>query len=105
MINNDVLDMTHFTDANAGEAEKEVASAFAVRKEEVKNSLTKIFSDSNAAAYKDQPKEIQAYLTYLVSDVLTNGTGVVMSKSINTKDDTYKAVSYTHLTLPTKRIV
>lgn len=61
------------------------------KKEEVKNSLTKIFSDSNAAAYKDQPKEIQAYLTYLVSDVLTNGTGVVMSKSINTKDDTYKA--------------
>ena len=60
MINNDVLDMTHFTDANAGEAEREVASAFAVRKEEVKNSLTKIFSDSNAAAYKDQPKEIQA---------------------------------------------
>ena len=58
----------------------------------MKNSLTKIFSDSNAAAYKDQPKEIQAYLTYLVSDVLTNGTGVVMSKSINTKDDTYKAL-------------
>ena len=107
MINNDVLDMTHFTDANAGEAEKEVASAFAVRKEEVKNSLTKIFSDSNAAAYKDQPKEIQAYLTYLVSDVLTNGTGVVMSKSINTKDDTYKAwkdneLSLIHISEPTR---
>ena len=42
MINNDVLDMTHFTDANAGEAEKEVASAFAVRKEEVKNYSSKI---------------------------------------------------------------
>ena len=28
VINNDVLDMTHFTDPDAGEAEKEVASAF-----------------------------------------------------------------------------
>ena len=41
MINNDVLDMTHFTDPDAGEAEKEVASAFSIRKEEVKNTLTK----------------------------------------------------------------
>ena len=91
MINNDVLDMTHFTDPDAGEAEKEVASAFSIRKEEVKNTLTKVLNDSKAAAYKDQPKEVQAYLTYLVSDVLTNGTGVLMSKSIDTKDATYKA--------------
>ena len=34
---------------------------------------------------------MQAYLTYLVSDILTNGTGVLMSKSIDAKDDTYKA--------------
>ena len=91
MINNDVLDMTHFTDPDAGEAEKEVASAFSIRKEEVKNTLTKVLNDSKAAAYKNQPKEVQAYLTYLVSDVLTNGTGVLMSKSIDTKDATYKA--------------
>ena len=91
MINNDVLDMTHFTDPDAGEAEKEVASAFSIRKEEVKNTLTKVLNDSKAAAYKDQPKEVQAYLTYLVSDILTNGTGVLMSKSIDTKDATYKA--------------
>ena len=91
MINNDVLDMTHFTDPDAGEAEKEVASAFSIRKEEVKNTLTKVLNDSKAAAYKDQPKEVQAYLTYLVSDVLTNGTGVLMSKSIDTKDATYKS--------------
>ena len=58
MINNDVLDMTHFTDPDAGEAEKEVASAFSIRKEEVKNTLTKVLNDSKAAAYKDQPKEI-----------------------------------------------
>ena len=91
MINNDVLDMTHFTDPDAGEAEKEVASAFSIRKEEVKNTLTKVLNDSKAAAYKNQPEEVQAYLTYLVSDVLTNGTGVLMSKSIDTKDATYKA--------------
>lgn len=41
MINNDVLDMTHFTDPDAGEAEKEVASAFSIRKEEVKKYTDK----------------------------------------------------------------
>ena len=91
MIGNDVLDMTHFSDANAGDAEKQVASLFASRKETVKNSLTDIFNNQKAAAYSDQPKEVQAYLTYLVTDVLTNGTGVLMSKAIDTNDDTYKA--------------
>ena len=91
MIGNDVLDMTHFSDANAGDAEKQVASLFASRKETVKNSLTDIFNNQKAAAYSDQPKEVQAYLTYLVTDVLTNGTGVLMSKAIDTNDDMYKA--------------
>ena len=91
MIDNDVLDMTHFSDPNAGDAEKQVASLFANRKEAVKNSLAEIFNNPKAAAYSDQPKEVQAYLTYLVSDVLTNGTGVLMTKAIDTKDDTYKA--------------
>ena len=91
MIDNDVLDMTHFSDPNAGDAEKQVASLFASRKEAVKNSLSEIFNNPKAAAYSDQPKEVQAYLTYLVSDVLTNGTGVLMTKAIDTKDDTYKA--------------
>ena len=90
-INNDILDMSHFTADDAGTAEQEVAAAFASRKEEVKQKVSEVFSDPDAAAYKDQPKEIQAYLTYLVSDVLTNGTGVLIPDKIDSKDSTYQA--------------
>ena len=90
-ISNDILDMTHFGEEDAGAAEQEVYGIFTNRKEEVVQQISDILQDTNAAAYKDQPKEIQAYLTYLVTDVLTNGTQIIMPDAINTNDSTYKA--------------
>lgn len=90
-IGNDILDMNHFAEEDAGATEKEVSGIFTARKEAVKTELTQIFQDPNAAAYRDLSKEMQAYLTYLVTDVLTTGSKVILSDNIDTNDATYKS--------------
>lgn len=90
-IANDILDISHFSSEDAKSAEKEVNGVFSTKKEEVLRELSAIFLDSQAAAYKDMTKEKQAYLTYIVSDILTTNTGVIMADAVDTNDDTYKA--------------
>ena len=90
-IGNDILDMNHFAEEDAGATEQEVSGIFTARKEAVKTELTQIFQDPNAAAYRDLSKEMQAYLTYLVTDVLTTGSKVILSDNIDTNDATYKS--------------
>lgn len=90
-IGNDILDMNHFAEEDAGATEQEVSGIFTARKEAVKTELTQIFQDPNAAAYRDLSKEMQAYLTYLVMDVLTTGSKVILSDNIDTNDATYKS--------------
>lgn len=90
-IGNDILDMNHFAEEDAGVTEQEVSGIFTARKEAVKAELTQIFQDPNAAAYRDLSREMQAYLTYLVTDVLTTGSKVILSDNIDTNDATYKS--------------
>lgn len=90
-IGNDILDMNHFAEEDAGATEQEVSGIFTARKEAVKTELTQIFQDPNAVAYRDLSKEMQAYLTYLVTDILTTGSKVILSDNIDTNDATYKS--------------
>lgn len=90
-ISNEILDMNHFGEEDAGTAEKEVHNAFSSRKEEVKNEISSVFTNPDEKAYKDMSREMQAYLTYIVSDVLTTNTGVIMGDAIDSNDSTYKA--------------
>ena len=82
--------MNHFGAEEAGATEKEVFAAFSARKESVIQDISAILTDPGARAYRDFPKETQAYLTYIVSDLLTGG-GVIRSEAIDTNDATYKA--------------
>ena len=44
-IGNDILDMNHFAEEDAGATEQEVSGIFTARKEAVKTELTQIFQD------------------------------------------------------------
>lgn len=90
-ISNNILDMHHFSDADAKETEKEVAKTFAAKKEKVVQELVKILNNAKASAYKDMSKDKQTYLSYIVNDLLTTKTGVLMSDMIDTEDKTYQA--------------
>ena len=90
-ISNDILDMTHFSDDDAKSTEKAVHKTFSANKEAVLKKLKKMLNSSGAAAYKDQSKEYQAYLSYLVNDMLTSNNKVLLSGKIDSSDKTYKA--------------
>lgn len=90
-ISNDILDMNHFSEKDAGDVEKEVYDSFSSQKKKVLKELKSILNDSEEKAYKDMSKEYQAYLTYIVTDLLTTSRQVLMSDAIDTGDSTYKA--------------
>lgn len=90
-ISNDILDMNHFSEKDAGDIEKEVNDSFSSQKKKVLKELKSILNDSEEKAYKDMSKEYQAYLTYTVTDLLTTSRQVLMSDAIDTGDSTYKA--------------
>lgn len=90
-ISNNILDMHHFEETDAKDTEREVFHKFSAKKEKVVSELVDILNNPKAAAYKDMSKEKQAYLSYIVNDLLTTSTGVLMSDAIDTNDETYQA--------------
>lgn len=87
---NEIFDTGHFSAADAGSTERAVGEAQAVRKEEVITEILNLLNDPNAAAYAECSKEVQAYLSYVASDLLNTG-GIIQKDSINTEDETYQA--------------
>ncbi len=88
-IGNDLIDMDHFAEEDAGNAEKSVAASFTAYKEEVLEYLKSVMADPNSVLYTELPREQQAYQSYIVNDILTAG-GVLMQDAIDTSDATYK---------------
>ena len=89
-IDNDIVDMSHFSAEGAGAAEQSVYGKFAPYKEQVLSQLTSIMQDGNASAYRDMSREWQAYLSHVVNEVLTGENSVIMSDAIDTDDETYQ---------------
>ena len=90
-LSNDILDMNHFSEDDAKATEKEVYAAFSKKKEKVLEEVSEILNDPDAKAYEDMSQEWKAYLTYIVTDMLTTNQKVIMSNVIDKNDETYKA--------------
>ncbi len=88
---NDILDMNHFSEEDAKDTEKEVYKAFSKKKEKVLKKVSEVLSNPNEKAYKDMSQEWKAYLTYIVTDMLTTNNQVILSSAVDTADETYKA--------------
>ncbi len=88
---NDILDMNHFSEEDAKATEKQVYKTFSEKKQRVLEKVSEVLSDPNGKAYKDMSQEWKAYLTYIVTDMLTTNNKVIMSSAIDTSDETYKA--------------
>ncbi len=91
LIENNILDMGHFSDPDAGSNEKAVYQAYTEYKSAVLDQLRNLLEDPNGAAYQNLSKEWQAYMTYIITDFLRNSENVIMADEINTSDETYQA--------------
>ena len=90
-IGNEIIDTEHFAHVDATNTEKAVYSAYSRRQEQ---AISKIISDlesPSAPAYKNLSKEMQAYMYYISSQLLTSKTNILLSDKVDTNDLTYQA--------------
>ena len=91
LIGNYVIDYTEFGDGNAGEAEKEVYEIFIGEREEICTDIMAQMENSDAPARKVFSENMQSYLDYVCSDLLTEEAGILDSDAVDTDDETYLA--------------
>ena len=88
LIDNNVIDINHFTEENAYDTEKEVYQIFLEKQASVLASIEEELSVTKTP-YNKLTKEFKNYESYIVS-MLTE-KGVLVSSSINRNDPTYIA--------------
>ncbi|MDE7417501.1 MAG: penicillin-binding protein [Lachnospiraceae bacterium] len=88
LINNNVIDINHFTDENAYDTEKEVYQIFLEKQADVLTTIKEELSVTKTP-YNELSKEFKNYESYIVS-MLTD-KGVLVSTAINRDDPTYIA--------------
>jgi penicillin-binding protein 2 len=95
LIKNNVIDITHFTETDASDTEKSVQQKFTDRQNSVIEWLKTELSGAGTA-YRDLSEEQQAYLDYITDTYLSNDTGILNTKKIDSGDETYKAYFTDH---------
>ena len=90
-IANEVIDMDHFANENAGPAEKAVYAIFQNKKESTVSEIMSQLGNAQADAYRDLSDEMQTYMSYICNTLLAEKTGILLTDEIDTSDETYIA--------------
>lgn len=88
LINNNIIDIDHFTDAQAGENEKAVGESFQQRKEEVFARLNEELTVTKTT-YENLSAEYQVYESYIAKMLYNDG--ILDREKVDTEDETYIA--------------
>ncbi len=91
LINNRVIDTTHFRAEDATELERSVQQRFDMR---LQSTIERIMSELNSespAAYQALPIDMKNYMSYIVSDILMGERNILMENLIDRNDATYIA--------------
>lgn len=91
LINNSILDQEHFSQADAGANEQAIYAAFGARLEQALAELQAQLSNPQAPAYHELSKEMQAYMNYIATTLLTSTVEIIQKDKIDTNDEIYKA--------------
>lgn len=88
LINNNILDIAHFSEEDAHEVEKQVYNAFLNKQNSVIESLNQQFFNPFPIAYEYLDKEQQVYMSYILSMLTENG--IFLSGQVDTEDEIYQ---------------
>lgn len=90
-IGNEILDTSHFSSADAKAVEQQVFADYTATQATVLADIATQLQSADSEPYKALSKEMQTYMDYIVTDVLTNATGILIKDKIDTTDETYIA--------------
>ncbi len=88
LINNSVIDISHFSADNATELEREVYSSFLVKEDAVLSTLREQLNE-NPQAYNTLSTEYQVYNLHITN--LLNEDGIILTSEIDSDDEIYQA--------------
>jgi len=88
LINNNVIDISHFTAEDAGIYEQAIHAAFLSRQTEVMNQMENEFFGSNATKFGRMNEEAQDYVTYIINYL--KAEGILDTNLIDKNNSIYK---------------
>ncbi len=91
LINNRVIDTTHFTAEDATDLERSVQQRFDGRLSETIDRIMAELHSDQPTAYQNLPIDMKNYMSYIVSDILMGDRNILMSSAIDRNDETYIA--------------
>ncbi|MBO5247621.1 MAG: peptidoglycan glycosyltransferase [Eubacterium sp.] len=89
LINNNVIQMDHFSAADASDTEKEVYKAFERRRKNVLDDIRRELTDTYAAPYELLSEDMQIYMSYIVSMLMEKE--IIVTSKIDWNDEVYLA--------------
>ncbi len=87
LIDNNILDMEHFSKKNASAAEQEVYAAFLAKQASVLDGIKAEFVAENATPFGDLDNEIQDYISFIVK--MLKERDILVEEKIDTEDSVY----------------
>ncbi len=90
LINNNVIDITKFSEKNAHPYEQKVYEAFLIKQAETLEALKEELLN-NRTPYKELPVQYQLYESYIVGRLNSSNLGVIHSSEVDREDPTYIA--------------
>ena len=91
LINNSIIDISHFTQEDATATEQGVQQAFERKQQEVFSWIDEELTGSDPRPYSELSEEMQEYISYIVNDMLMDKTGILSESAIDKNDSVYKA--------------
>lgn len=90
LFENNVIDVNHIASDEASDTEKRVYQSFLIKQAKVFDSIKDELTMDSPKAYKDLTEEMQAYMTYVVDNMLKD-TQILQDDAIDKSDKTYIA--------------
>ncbi|MBQ6385932.1 MAG: peptidase [Lachnospiraceae bacterium] len=91
LIDNSVLDITHFAAEDASATEKEIEKIFENKQADVFAKIQSQLTSDKPAPYEELSDEMKEYQSYIVNDMLMSATKILSSSKIDKTDATYLA--------------
>ena len=91
LIQNHIIDTSHFTADDATDLERSVQQRFDTQLEDAISRIMAQLQSDSPTAYCDLPSDMKNYMSYIVSDILMGEDQVLMKSAVNTEDATYIA--------------
>jgi penicillin-binding protein 2 len=88
LINNNVIDMRHFSAADASQTEQAVLAAFTNKQNEVIDGVNTQLTSPSPTAFSGLSEEQQVYMTYIVS--MLSDKNILLKDKIQTTDPIYQ---------------